>query len=183
MFWTQADWWKNWACPRVPCSLAPSWLLHNSFTHSENLDVGKDIWSCCFFGTPFRQTCLSSHHLHLIFSFLRLFPPPLAPPTIIQYMCMFIHHWDWNPVTSSNLINEERAIPPLPASFLSLSPQQGAFSLKHQNTKQRESVDVCPAIISYSLHVEICSALRFDVYNELTRGTPQEVCATLGLAR
>lgn len=69
------------------------------------------------------------------------------------------------------------------ASFLSLSQQQGGFSLKYRHTKQRDAVDVCPAIISSSLHVLIRVALCFDVYNKLTRVTPREVCATLGVAR
>lgn len=57
---------------------------------------------------------------------------------------------------------KKEPFPPLPASFLSLSQQQGGFSLKYQHTKRREAANVSLAIISSSLHVVIRSAFYFD---------------------
>lgn len=86
---------------------------------------------------PF-STCFSPHWLL-----------PLAPPTI-----MFIHPWELNPVTSSNLINEERAIPPLPASFLSLSPQH-TRRIQSQTPKHKAE-RVCRCLPSYYFPLSPC---------------------------
>lgn len=89
MFWTEMEWWKNWAGPRVPCDLDPSWLLHNCYTNREEsvLMWKKEITSAV---VSFKPTCFSYHLLYLIFSFLPfLSPSPSLNWPLPVYVCLF----------------------------------------------------------------------------------------------